>query len=188
MRVNSAGALGMLVMLFGLAVLGIINSLSSDSLVVSGGIQQAGGIHADWECSWTNDDGVQTPCGGFGSEPAADDGLDQHGSFAFPYATPFVEKDVGSCDASVPPPDDSVDDQVATVAIAVAYPSYECTFTLVISNSGTEPFTIGGWQYSFQISACPGPCDGSIIQRAGLFGNWRGAPAEISFRLASEER
>lgn len=235
LKAQSAGVVAML-MLIGLAVLGIVNALSSDSLVVSGGALQVAGIHADWECSWTNDDGETTVCpNAFGSEPAGDTGLDPVTSgnpWGFSYSVPFVPKDVGSCLATVPPADDGVDDQMATVMIANAYPSYECTFTLIVSNSGLEPFTIGGFTnnvvsplellddtcttteedldvgemaaiectihvmqeadqqatYGFTISACSGPCDGTIIERAGLYHGWRQAPAEISLRVASEVR
>jgi hypothetical protein len=240
LRVNSAGLVTLLI-LVGLAVLGIARGLSSpDSLVRSGGIQQANDLHVDWVCSWTNDDEVQTDCGDFGDEPAADDGLDPHGSFAdapynFPYASPFFEKDVGSCTTTIPPVSPDPDTETAMVDIAVAYPSYEFTFSMVFQNTSMVPFTIGGYtsdvspplellngtcttteenpngsvdenemasitctvhimqeaeqgaQYSFMIEACSGACEGSIIQRAAFYRSLQ-APAEISFRVASERR
>lgn len=166
--------------------------------------------------------------------------MDPHGSFAgppynFPYATPFVEKDVGDCTATVPPLSPDPDTETATVDIDVAYPSYECTFSMVFQNTGAVPFAIGGYtddvtpplellgdtcttteedpdgsldlkekasitctlhimqeaeqgaQYSFTVQACPGACEGSIIERAAVRRSLE-APAKISFKVASESR
>lgn len=136
-----------------LAVVGIVLSAGSDSLVVTGGIAQTTDLHADWDCAWTNDDGVTTDCtaDGFGDEPAGDDALDPHGSFSFPYASPFVEKDVGSCLAAILPEDSAPEgEQAVTVTIGNAYPSYECTFAFLFTNTGSVPFSIGGYETDVQ--------------------------------------
>lgn len=152
LRPRTAGVAALLVLL-ALAIAGIVIGVGSDSLVVTGGIAQTSDISAEWQCSWTNDDGVTTVCGGdgFGDEPAGDDALDPHGSFDFPYASPFVEKDVGNCNAEIPTPStDPESDLVAIITIGNAYPSYECTFSLVISNTGSIPFGLSGGNSSVE--------------------------------------
>jgi hypothetical protein len=138
-----AGALLLVV----LAAAGFVIGQGSSGLSADPGIAQTSDLNAEWECSWTNDDGVTTDasfCGGLGAEPSADDGKDPYGSFpSFAYSDPFVEVDVGRCEAEIPPPVANPDgDLVATVTIGNAYPSYECTFTLVLSNTGSLPFSL----------------------------------------------
>jgi len=141
----SAGVVTIL-LLIALAAAGIVIGLGSGSLAVDSGIAQTTDLQADWECSWTNDDGLTTDCGGFGDEPAGDNALDPD-NYDWPLFNSWdhPRKDVGECLASIPVADPTKDDQVATVTIGNAYPSYECTFTLVISNTGTVPFTIAGY-------------------------------------------
>jgi len=154
----SAGGLFMMLIVM-LGVLGIVNGLWSKNLVVEGTVT-TGDLNADWDCGWTNDDGVGgsegTIQGSHGCdqsaaatvEPFGDDGADPHGSFDFPYSEPFVEKDVGECTLEIDPDEvnggEDFGDQVAAVTIVNAYPSYECTITLWLSNTGSIPFNITG--------------------------------------------
>ena len=236
-RAWSAGVISMILLIV-LAAVGIVFGLGSGGLSVDTGIAQTTEMHADWECAWTNDDGVTTDCGGTGDEPAGDDALDPHGSFDFPYAVPFVEKNVGECLAGIAPPEAAPEgDQVAIVTIHTAYPSYECTFTFLITNTGNVPFSIAGYStdvapplelmnhtctttkpdggssgavqldigqsaiiqctihimqeaqqahtYSFTISACGDPCDGSFVRALWHIGTGQGVPASLGLRIAS---
>lgn len=133
-----------------LGMIGIVNGLWSKNLVIDG-VVQTGDLNADWDCGYTNDDGVNFagpttgPCSTVADE-TGDDGKDPWGSFDFPYSDPFVEKDVAECDVLIDPADDDPDfgAQVAEVTITNAYPSYECTITMYLSNTGSIPFNIVG--------------------------------------------
>ncbi len=145
----SAGGLFMLLVVM-LGVVGIVNGLWSKNLVVEG-VVTTGDLNADWDCGYTNDDGqnfvapASGPCSTVADE-TGDDGRDPHGSFQFPYSSPFIEKDVAECAVEIDPDTDDPDfgAQVAKVTIENAYPSYECTITLYLSNTGSIPFNIAG--------------------------------------------
>lgn len=144
----SAGALFMgLIVLMGM--LGLVNGLWSKNLIINGQVE-TGDLNADWDCGWTNDDGVQrviqgsNPCPEGITEPAGDDGRDPHGSFPpFPYSDPFVAKDVAECRITIGG-DGEFGDQVANVLIENAYPSYECAIVMALSNTGSIPFNLAG--------------------------------------------
>ena len=136
-----------------LGAIGIVNGLWSKNLVIHG-VVETGDLNADWDCAYSNDDGVQglifgadiTKCVGI-VETTTDDGRDPHGSFNFPYSIPFVEKDVADCIVDIgdrATDGDNFGDQVAYVEISNAYPSYECTISLYLSNTGSIPFNIAG--------------------------------------------
>lgn len=133
-----------------LGVMGIVSGLWSKNLLIDG-VVETGDVNADWDCGYTNDDGENFlpptvgPCSTVAPE-TGDDGADPHGSFDFPYASPFVPKDVADCTVTIDPTTDDPDfgAQVAEVTINNAYPSYECTITLYLSNTGSIPFNIAG--------------------------------------------
>jgi len=129
-----------------LGAIGIVNGLWSKNLVLEGQVQ-TGDLNADWDCAWTNDDGVTTDCTAFVStEAVGDAGLDPD-NYDWPdfNNTQHVLKNVGRCtvtiDSAATPP---YGPQVAHVLIENAYPSYECTITLLLSNTGTIPFNFAG--------------------------------------------
>ncbi len=143
----SAGGLFMLLVVM-LGVVGIVNGLWSKNLVVEG-VVTTGDLNADWDCGWTNDDGADGGGGVIGlncpagtAEPPLDDGRDPI-NFDWPnFIRPvnFVQKDVGECDLTI---GNAVwGDQWADVTIRNAYPSYECTITLFLTNTGSIPFNI----------------------------------------------
>jgi hypothetical protein len=136
-----------------LGAIGIVNGLWSKNLVINGTVE-TGDLNADWDCGYTNDDGSETvifgsddtKCGDV-TEETDDTGLDPD-DFDWPdfNNTAHVAKDVGEChltigDVNGKPPT-GFGDQVAYVTITNAYPSYECTITLYISNTGSIPFNI----------------------------------------------
>lgn len=146
----SAGALFMgLVVMLGL--IGIVAGLWSKNLVINGTVE-TGDLNADWDCGYTNDDGL-TGTGGLvqgggcttiTEEPAGDTGLDPN-NFDWPNfvdSSPFVPKDVGECGLTIGPETAEFGNQVADVTITNAYPSYECTITMYLSNTGSIPFNV----------------------------------------------
>jgi hypothetical protein len=148
----SAGALFMgLVVVLGL--MGIVNGLWSKNLVVDG-VVETGDLNADWDCGYTNDDGASGPWGLAGAdcgdilEPSGDTGLDPispNNPWDFPYADPLVRKNVGKCELRIDGPGTSeFGAQIAHVKMSNAYPSYECTSTLFITNTGSIPFNVIG--------------------------------------------
>jgi hypothetical protein len=149
----SVGALFMgLIVILG--AIGIVNGLWSKNLVINGTVE-TGDLNADWDCAWTNDDAVTTDnCAGTANdEPITDDGLDvapTDSDFVatpgFIYTNPFVKKDVGRCTVDIDPDDAGTefDAQWARVSIENAYPSYQCTIVLALSNTGSIPFNIIG--------------------------------------------
>ncbi len=140
----SAGGLFMMLIVM-LGVLGIVNGLWSKNLVVEGTVS-TGDLNADWDCGYTNDDGRVFVIQGGGCanvvEPGGDTGRDPI-NFDWPnFIRPvnFVQKDVGECDLTIGNP--VWGDQWADVTIKNAYPSYECTITLFLTNTGSIPFNI----------------------------------------------
>lgn len=142
----SAGALFMgLIVLLG--VMGIVSGLWSKNLVIHG-VVETGDVNADWDCGYTNDDGAEIVIQGAGCDPepteaTGDIGLDPnaHDWPGFTDADPFVAKDVGNCELSF-------DEQApfgyqeAFVKITNAYPSYECTISLFLTNTGSIPVNV----------------------------------------------
>lgn len=151
----TTGALFMgLIVLLG--VMGVVSGLWSKNLVINGSVT-TGDLNADWDCGYTNDDGLTGAAGvvqGGGCaaatvEPAGDTGADPHGGFPpFPYSDPFVSKDVAECRLTIGDqagqPKTGFGNQVATVKIVNAYPSYECTTSMFLTNTGSIPFNIVG--------------------------------------------
>ena len=135
-----------------LGAIGIVNGLWSKNLIIEG-IVQTGDLNADWDCAYTNDDGLSGPDGSDGlncteatDEPAGDTGLDPN-NFDWPNFNDWAHpaKNVGRCTVTVF--DDGQGEfgaQVAEVLIENAYPSYECTITLQLSNTGSIPFNYIG--------------------------------------------
>ena len=137
-----------------LGAIGIVNGLWSKNLVVNG-VVETGDLNADWDCAWTNDDAVTTTiCAGEANdEPVGDDGLDTAptdpdfvATPGFFYSSPFVKKNVGRCTVDIDPDNEGTefDAQWARVSIENAYPSYQCTIVLALSNTGSIPFNIIG--------------------------------------------
>jgi hypothetical protein len=142
-----------------LGAIGVVNGLWSKNLIIEGTVT-TGDLNADWDCGYTNDDGLDGLEGvvqGGGCaiegqfaviEPDGDDGRDPYGSFDFPYSDPFIQKDVADCILSIGDengdPPEGFGDQVAYIDITNAYPSYECTITLFLTNTGSIPFNIIG--------------------------------------------
>lgn len=235
-RARSVGVISMLLLVL-LAVVGIVFGLGAGGLSVDRGVAQTTDLDVDWECAWANDDGQTTDCGGLGDEPDGDDGLDPN-NHDWPNFNSWdhPRKDVGECLATLAPPVGSPEgEQLATVTIGNAYPSYECTFTFVIRNAGSIPFFIGSLNtavgsplellddtcttiipdggdtgilaegasatiqctihvmqeaeqnhlYSFTISACGDPCDGSLLRAFWQLGRGRGAPASLGLSITS---
>jgi hypothetical protein len=140
----SAGALFMgLVVMLGL--LGLVAGLWSKNLIINGTVQ-TGDLNADWDCGFTNDDNsgvVQgAGCAPIVVENPQDNGVDPN-NFNWPGFTDSgaPPKDVGECELSFDP-DAEFGFQEATVAITNAYPSYECTITMYLTNRGSIPFNI----------------------------------------------
>jgi hypothetical protein len=137
-----------------LGAIGIVNGLWSKNLVING-VVETGDLNADWDCGYTNDDGSTTQVGpdcALLAPETSDDGLDPI-DFNWPNfvrSDPFVLKDVGECtltigdingdDPTTTPP--GYGNQVAYVTLTNAYPSYECTVTLALSNTGSIPFNL----------------------------------------------
>jgi hypothetical protein len=143
----SAGGLFMLLVVM-LGLVAVVNGLWSKNLVVEG-IVETGDLNADWDCGYTNDDGLDGIDGvvqGGGcvdvSEDSGDVGLDpnRHDWPGFTDYDPFVRKDVGECHLRIG--GDPWGNQQALVTIENAYPSYECTVTLYLTNTGSIPFNL----------------------------------------------
>jgi hypothetical protein len=146
----SVGALFMgLIVILG--AIGIVNGLWSKNLVIHGTVE-TGDLNADWDCGYTNDDGSLEVvdverCFEPVVEVGPDTGLDPN-NYDWPNFTdfaPFEEKDVGECYLEIGDRDTSSEgfgDQVAYITIFNAYPSYECTVTLFLSNTGSIPFNL----------------------------------------------
>jgi hypothetical protein len=142
--------MGLLVIL---GTLGIVNGLWSKNLVINGTVS-TGDLNADWDCGYTNDDGAVEVIQGGGCdtsvvEPDGDTGADPN-NYNWPNFIdndPFVRKDVAECDLEIGDHntgEGSFGDQIAYVTIHNAYPSYECTITLYLTNTGSIPFNIVG--------------------------------------------
>lgn len=151
----SAGVLfmGLIVML---GLIGVVSGLWSKNLVINGTVE-TGDLNADWDCGWTNDDGLTGADGvvqGGGCDPAvvettADNGADpDNNDWPNFNNTTHVAKDVGHCSLVINPDEDTgqkdFGNQVANVTIENAYPSYECTVTLQLTNTGSIPFNVAG--------------------------------------------
>lgn len=118
------GFAGLLVMglIIALGALGIGYGLWSKVLVVHGTVN-TGDLNADWDYASTNDPaGTDDPC---------TPDLNPTGCVA-------PQKDVGSCEVT------GVGTQTLDVTIKNAYPSYECTITAGITNTGDIPFNVVG--------------------------------------------
>lgn len=149
----SSGVLfmGIIVML---AAIGIVNGLWSKNLVIHG-VVTTGDLNADWDCAYTNDDGLSGTAGSTGPdcrattlEPAGDNGADPN-DFNWPGfidSSPFIRKDVGECRVRIGHTDPAIGNQWAEVQIVNAYPSYECTISLWLTNTGSIPFNVIGSQ------------------------------------------
>lgn len=147
----TTGALFMgLIVLLG--VMGVVSGLWSKNLVINGQVT-TGDLNADWDCGYTNDDGAtQVIPGGGGcvgvTEPAGDTGADPNTKEwpGFVDSAPFVRKDVGECTLTIGDQPNQTPTgftyQVANVNIVNAYPSYECTITMFLSNTGSIPFNL----------------------------------------------
>jgi len=107
-----------------LVIVGLLGALAvgyglwSKTLTVKGTVT-TGNFNADWDWATVSDQGLD-PC---------TPGLN-------PNDCDYEHKDVGSCEV------DGVGTQELTVTIENAYPSYECTITAAISNTGSIPFNV----------------------------------------------
>lgn len=139
----TTGALFMGIMIV-LGTIGIVNGLWSKTLQINGTVT-TGDLNTDWNCAYTNDDAATTVCAGaIPDEAAGDTGADPN-NYDWPNFTDFSafeRKDVGECRVALG--DQDFGNQVATVTINNAYPSYECTITLELSNTGSIPFNVIG--------------------------------------------
>jgi hypothetical protein len=105
-----------------LGAIGIVNGLWSKNLVINGTVE-TGDLNADWDAITLSDTGLD-PCTA-ATNPTGCVGL--------------VSKNVGACEYV-----SGIGTQIAVVAITNGYPSYECTITGAVSNTGTIPFDIIG--------------------------------------------
>jgi len=140
--------MGLILVLGGI---GIANGLWSHNLKVDG-VVETGDLDADWDCVWTNDDGLQFtnftaphPCNQFtlgtsynetsaaltGEDPCSDPN---------PNDCDYPHKNVGRCTVTL----DANHADLAHVLLENTYPSYECQISLVVSNTGTIPFNVVG--------------------------------------------
>jgi hypothetical protein len=152
-RFLSAGMLFM-GLIITLGAIAVVNGLWSKNLVIIGTVQ-TGDLNADWDCGYTNDDGgglVQGDAGpcAITAEPPGDTGADPCNPFN-PAGCTAPPKDVAECDlvigdTGIPDPAIDYGDQVAYITIHNAYPSYECTVVLFLTNTGSIPFNIIGYE------------------------------------------
>jgi hypothetical protein len=119
----SAGVL-FLVIVGLLGALAVGYGLWSKTLTVNGTVT-TGNFNADWDWATVSDLGLDPCTPGLNPNPCT-----------------YPPKDVGSCSV------DGVGTQELTVTIENAYPSYECTITAAISNTGTIPFNVLVAEYS----------------------------------------
>ncbi len=112
----SAGVL-FLVIVGLLGALAVGYGLWSKTLTVNGTVK-TGDFNADWDWATVSDQGLD-PCTNLNPNPCT-----------------YPPKDVGSCSVK------GEGTQQLTVTILNAYPSYECTITAAISNTGTIPFNV----------------------------------------------
>lgn len=122
--VFSTGAI-FLVLVAVLGALAVGWGLWSKTLQVNGTVQ-TGDFNAQWTEVSTNDPGANL-------DPCTDANPN-------PNECNYPRKHVGKCEAWV----DEHDDQLLHVEIENAYPSYECTITASVKNTGTIPFNIVG--------------------------------------------
>ena len=113
----SAGVL-FLVLVGLLGALAVGYGLWSKTLTVQGTVK-TGDFNADWDSATVSDQGLD-PC-----TPDLN-----------PNPCNYPPKDVGSCDVF------GVGSQELTIIIENAYPSYECTITAALTNTGTIPFNV----------------------------------------------
>lgn len=142
MKRGMFGAGTLFLVLIGLlAALAVGWGLWSKTLEVEGTVE-TGDFNAQWTDVKTNDDGPD-PC----TEPNPND-------------CDYPPKDVGSCEAWV----DEENDQLLHVEIENAYPSYECTITASVKNTGTIPFNIlvDGYGSDPQLDVVCDPPDGQV--------------------------
>ncbi len=163
-RFLTTGALFMGVIIT-LGAIGIANGLWSHTLTVAGTVE-TGDLDIAWNCGWTNDDGIvqvidnptsaQSCNNPSFTEPAGDNGGDPHGNatiangagYDFPYTDPFTVKNVGRCTIAFHPDHP----EVVRVLLENGYPSYECTFSLGLSNTGTIPVNVIGVAFNLSNS------------------------------------
>jgi len=119
----SAGVL-FLVIVGLLGALAVGYGLWSKTLTVNGTVH-TGNFNADWDWVTVSDQGLD-PC--TERNPNWDPALGK---------CPAPAKDVGSCNAWI-----GTDPQDLFILIGNAYPSYECTITAAISNTGSIPFNV----------------------------------------------
>lgn len=101
-----------------LGALAVGYGLWSKTLTVDGTVT-TGDFNADWDWAEVSDQGLD-PC---------TPGLN-------PNDCNYPPKDVGSCEVT------GVGTQELVVTIGNAYPSYECTITAAVTNTGTIPFNV----------------------------------------------
>lgn len=107
-----------------LVVVGLLGALAvgyglwSKTLTVDGTVK-TGDFNADWDWATVSDTGDDPCTPGVNPNPCT-----------------YPPKDVGSCDV------DGVGTQELHITIENAYPSYECTITAAISNTGSIPFNV----------------------------------------------
>lgn len=112
----SAGVL-FLVLVGLLGALAVGYGLWSKTLTVEGTVH-TGDFDADWDWATVSDNGLD-PCTNLN-----------------PNGCNYPRKDVGSCEVA------GVGSQELTITIENAYPSYECTITAAVTNTGTIPFNV----------------------------------------------
>jgi len=116
----SAGLL-FLVLVGLLGALAVGYGLWSKVLTIEGSVT-TGDFNADWDTASTNDSGTTLdPC---------TPGLNPNDCATFP------PKNVGRCEVT------GAGSQNLVVTITNAYPSYECTVTAAVTNTGTIPFNV----------------------------------------------
>ena len=112
-----------------LGALAVGYGLWSKTLTIEGTVN-TGNFNADWDAASTND---PTAAAGEVSLDPCTVGLNPTGCTA-------PAKDVGSCDIVA----GSIGTQMLGIVIDNAYPSYECTITASITNTGDIPFNVVG--------------------------------------------
>ena len=104
-----------------LGALAVGHGLWSKALSIEGTVQ-TGDFNADWDTASTNDSGTSLdPC---------TPGLNPND------CKTLIPKNVGECEVT------GQGTQELVVTITNAYPSYECTVTAAVTNTGTIPFNV----------------------------------------------
>jgi hypothetical protein len=124
-------ATGLLVIL---AAIGVVNGLWSKNLVINGTVA-TGDLNVDWTTASSGDDFGPDDCTDFG-------GFDCDG---------LIRKDVGTLDCFV----DEGDAQILHFRISNGYPSYEADCEVHLTNTGSVPFIIRGFEIDTSNSSPP---------------------------------